>query len=344
MGRLDDLEVSRNAGRGATLEDVARVAGVSRATVSRVVRGDVQVRGDKVAKVETAVRELGYVPNTAARSLASRRSGAVALIVPEHEARVFTDPFFGTAISGVSAGLAAGDKQLLLVLSDPEGDARTRRFLRGGHADGLLVMSHHDGDLSDGVLEEAGVPVVFIGRCPDGLGAASVDLDNVEGGRLAARHLIDRGRRRIAMIGGPQDMPAAVDRREGFEQELAAAGLEPSWLSFGDFTLASGERETNALLASGTGFDALFASSDLMALGALKKLEGQGLRIPEDVAVIGFDDIDSAADETISLTTVVNPGRQLAARASATLLDLIAGRDTERHVVLCPELAIRSTT
>lgn len=344
MGRVDELEASRGSGRSATLEDVARVAGVSRATVSRVVRGDVQVRRDKVAKVESAVQELGYVPNTAARSLASRQSGAVALIVPEHETRVFTDPFFSTAISGVSAGLAVGDKQLLLVLSSPGGDARTRRFVHGGHADGLLVMSHHEGDLSDGILEEAGVPVVFIGRPPEGLGAGSVDLDNVEGGRLAARHLIERGRRRIAMICGPQDMPAAVDRRAGFEKELADAGVKPAWLSFGDFTLASGERETTALLASGARFDALFASSDLMALGALKKLEVQGLRVPEDVAVIGFDDIASAADEMISLTTVVNPGRRLAERASQMLLDLIAGRETDQQIVLCPELAIRSTT
>ncbi|MGP9746771.1 LacI family DNA-binding transcriptional regulator [Brachybacterium sp. AOP29-B2-41] len=336
MGSLED--------RGPTLEDVALLAGVSRATVSRVVRGDVQVRRDKVAKVEDAVRELGYVPNNAARSLASRQTGAVALIVPEHESRVFTDPFFVSAISGVTAGLEASDKQLLLVLSSPEDHARTRRFLRGGHADGLLVVSHHEGDLSVEVLTEAAVPVVFIGRPPEGLTASFVDLDNVEGGRLAARHLIERGRRRIAMICGPQDMPAAVDRREGFEKELADAGIEPAWLSFGDFTLASGERETAALLASETPFDALFASSDLMALGALKKLEGQGVRVPEDVAVIGFDDIASAADDTISLTTVVNPGRRLAELGATLLLDLIAGRETDQSVVLRPELAVRSTT
>ncbi|MGO1286795.1 MAG: LacI family DNA-binding transcriptional regulator [Brachybacterium sp.] len=344
MGKLDELDSSGPVGRGATLEDVAHVAGVSRATVSRVVRGDVQVRRDKVAKVEQAVRELGYVPNNAARSLASRQTGAVALIVPEHESRVFTDPFFVSAISGVTAGLDVSDKQLLLVLSSPEDHARTRRFLRGGHADGLLVVSHHEGDLSVELLQEAAVPVVFIGRPPEGLPAPFVDLDNIAGGRLAARHLIERGRRRIAMVCGPQDMPAAVDRREGFEKELADAGIEPAWLSFGDFTLASGERETSVLLESGTRFDALFASSDLMALGALKKLEGQGVRVPEDVAVIGFDDIASAADDTISLTTVINPGRHLAELGATMLLDLIAGRDVEQQVVLCPELAVRSTT
>src|SRR5690625_759204 len=117
MGRTDELAASRGTGRGATLEAVAPVARASRAAVARVVRGVVAVRRDKVVKVESAVQELGYVRNNAARSLASRQSGAVALIVPEHETRVFTDPFFSTAISGVSAGLGAGDKQLLLVLS-----------------------------------------------------------------------------------------------------------------------------------------------------------------------------------------------------------------------------------
>lgn len=333
-----------SAARSPTLEDVAQMAGVSRATASRVVRGDVKVAPEKVATVQAAVRELGYVPNNAARNLVSRRSGAIALIVPEHESRVFTDPFFVTAISGVSAGLAPSDEQLLLVLSSPADHARTRRFVRGAHADGLLVVSHHEGDLSVEVLREASVPVVFIGRPPQGHRAPFVDLDNVEGGRLAARHLVERGLRRIAMICGPQDMPAARDRREGFEQELARAGLEPVWQSCGDFTLVSGERETAALLASGTSFDALFTSSDLMALGALKKLEGQGVRVPEDVAVMGFDDISAAADEAIALTTVLNPGRRLAELAATMLLDLIADRHTQEQVVLAPELVVRSTT
>lgn len=344
MGSTEQIVGTEGVARGVTLEDVAELAGVSRATVSRVVRGDVQVRRDKVAKVEAAVQELGYVPNTAARSLASRQTGAVAVIVPEHESRVFTDPFFMSAISGVTAGLDVGDKQLLLVMTSPEDHARTRRFLRGGHADGIVVVSHHDGDLTAEVLREASVPVVFIGRPPQGLEAAFVDLDNVAGGRLAARHLLERGRRRIALIGGPEDMPAAVDRREGVEKELADAGLAPVWSSSGDFTLASGERSATALLDSGIEVDAVFASSDLMALGALKKLEARGVSVPEDIAVVGFDDIASAADETISLTTVVNPGRRLAELGAGLLLDLIAGREVDQSIVLSPELAVRSTT
>lgn len=344
MDMLDETGSHRDAGRGPTLEDVARVAGVSRATVSRVVRGDVQVHQDKVDAVRSAVRTLGYVPNNAARSLASRQTGAVALIVPEHESRVFTDPFFVSAISGVTAGLDTGDKQLLLVLTNPEDRARTRRFLRGGHADGVLVVSHHEGDLTEEVLAEATVPVVFIGRPPQDYPAPFVDLDNVHGGRLAARHLLERGRRRIAVICGPQDMPAAVDRRLGVEKELSEAGITPVWRSFGDFTLASGEREMAALLDSDISFDALFASSDLMALGALKKLEVQGVNVPDDVAVIGFDDIASAADATIALTTVVNPGRRLAELGATLLLDLLAGRERDQSLVLTPELAVRSTT
>lgn len=330
-------------GRGPTLEDVARLAGVSRATASRVVRGDVQVRRERSAKVEAAVRELGYVPNNAARSLASRQTGAVALIVPEHETRVFTDPFFSSAITGVAAGLGRADKQLILVMSSSEDESRTRRFVRGGHVDGLLVMSHHEGDLAEGMLEEAAVPVVFIGRPPGGLSAPCVDLDNREGGRMAARRLIDTGRTRIATICGPMDMPAAVDRRRGFEEELAAAGMTPAAVHLGDFTIASGQRELSAMLAAGTDFDGLFVGSDLMAMGALKKLQADGIRVPQEVALVGFDDIASAADDTISLTTVVNPGRELAERAARMLGDLIAGETTEEIVTLAPRLQVRGT-
>lgn len=331
------------AGQGPTLEDVARLAGVSRATASRVVRGDVQVRKDKSEKVEAAVRELGYVPHSAARSLASRRTGAIALIVPEHESRVFADPFFASAVTGAAAGLAPTDEQLMLVMSSPDDAARTKRFIRGAHADGLLVMSHHDGDISQEVLAEATVPLVFIGRPPGGLSAPYVDLDNVEGGRMAARRLLEIGRTRIASICGPQDMPAAVDRRRGFEEELAAAGHAPVATGVGDFTIASGEREMTALLRSGVEFDALFVGSDLMALGALKKLQADGLRVPEDVAIVGFDDITSAADDTISMTTVINPGRELAERAARMLVDLTRGTPTEEIVTLAPQLAVRRT-
>src|SRR5699024_4671872 len=145
-------------------------------------------------------------------------------------------------------------------------------------------------------------------------------------------------------IGGPPDMPAAVDRRAGFEQELAEAGLAPAWRSSGDFTLASGEREMAALLGSGTDFDAVLAARDLIDLGALKELAGQGIAAPRDGAVGAFDDIASAADETISLTTVVNPGRRLAELGAKMLLDLLAGQESEQTLVLCPELAVRSTT
>ncbi|HIY24654.1 MAG TPA: LacI family transcriptional regulator [Candidatus Brachybacterium merdigallinarum] len=328
---------------GPTLEDVARVSGVSRATVSRVVRGDVQVTASKVAKVEAAVRKLGYVPHSAARSLASRRTGAVALIVPEHESRVFTDPFFGSAISGVAAALDPTDKQLILVMASSQDDSKLRRFLRGGHADGLLVMSHHEGDLTQELVDDAPVPVVFIGRPSGSVHAPQVDLDNEEGGRLAARHLLATGRTRIATITGPMDMTAAIDRHHGFVSELAAAGCAPVAIGHGDFTIGSGETALAEMMDAGRSFDALFAGSDLMAIGALRRLQLAGTPVPRDVAMVGFDDITAAADPTISLTTVVNPAKDLAERAVRMLVDLIEGEETDRTVIIPPWLRIRGT-
>lgn len=328
---------------GPTLEDVARVSGVSRATVSRVVRGDVQVTPSKVAKVEAAVRELGYVPHSAARSLASRRTGAIALIVPEHESRVFTDPFFGSAISGVAAALDPTDKQLILVMASSQDDSKLGRFLRGGHADGLLVMSHREGDLTQELVDGAPVPVVFIGRPSGGVHAPQVDLDNEEGGRLAARHLLETGRRRIATITGPMDMAAAIDRHHGFVSELEAAGCAPVAIGHGDFTIGSGETALAEMLSAGHSFDALFAGSDLMAIGALRRLQLAGMQVPRDVALMGFDDITAAADPTISLSTVVNPAKDLAERAARMLMDLIEGEETERAVIIPPWLQVRGT-
>ncbi|MGY5765774.1 LacI family DNA-binding transcriptional regulator [Brachybacterium sp. DNPG3] len=344
MGAQEQDVVVPDAGRGPTLEDVARASGVSRATASRVVRGDANVSADKIALVEQAVSELGYVPNVAARSLASRQTGAVALVVPEPEAFVFSDPFLGAAVSGVAAALTVAQKQLMLLMSSGRAeDDRLRTFLRGGHADGFVVMSHHEGDIAQQLASDTKVPMVFIGRPSGGRDVPYVDLDNLAGGRMAARRLIERGCRRIAIICGPQDMAAAIDRRLGFEKELADAGLAPAALRFGDFTIASGERETASMLREGLEFDAIFASSDLMALGAMKKLEAEGLHVPEDVAIVGFDDVISASDDTIALTTIVNPGRELARRATELLIDLLHERDVERAITLTPQLTVRRT-
>lgn len=320
--------------RVPTLEDVARAAGVSRATASRVVRGDVNVHGEKVLAVEGAIKSLGYVPNTSARSLATRSTDAIALIVPEPDARVFADPFFGTAVAAVSSRLADSDKQLLLVLSGgPGGPERLRRFIRARHADGLVVMSHHDGGTWAQILSDADAPVVFIGRPPTGVDALFVDVDNVEGGRVAARRLMARGRHRLAVITGALDMPAGRDRLEGFCEELAVHGIGPVTTEIGDFTATSGEAAAERLLASGLDIDGIFAGNDLTAIGALRRLTRAGIDVPDDIALIGFDDIAIARESINDLTTIANPATELSTLATSMLLDLLGGARPESIVL-----------
>ncbi|MEU0988769.1 LacI family DNA-binding transcriptional regulator [Streptomyces sp. NPDC005953] len=298
----------RTTGPRPTLESVAARAGVSRATASRVVNGGTGVRGALADKVRQAVEELGYIPNHAARTLVTRRTGAIAVIIGEPGFRVFSDPFFERQVRGINRELTAHDAQLVLLWAEGPGDHdRIARYLGGGHVDGALAFSlHTDGALTS-AIQSARVPAVFGGR-PDGPGAAvadvpHVDCDNRGGAREAVDHLIAIGRRRIAHIAGPRDQTSALDRLAGYHDALAGEG--EALVSQGDFTAESGARAMADLLSRRPDVDAVFAANDLMATGALRTLRERGLTVPADVAVVGFDDMPSVADATDPpLTTV----------------------------------------
>ncbi|MFE4963620.1 LacI family DNA-binding transcriptional regulator [Streptomyces sp. NPDC056660] len=293
-----------------TLEAVAARAGVSRATVSRVVNGGDGVREPLVERVRKAVEELGYVPNQAARSLVTKRHDAVAVVIAEPETRIFTDPFFALQLRGISKELTAHDNQLVLLLTEGRDDhARVARYLAGGHVDGALVFSLHLDDPLPGLIEGAGVPTVFGGRpgWSDGTDSAVyVDCDNRGGARDAVRHLAGLGRTRIAHITGPLDQTSAADRLQGYRDVMDVLGkADPRLVVPSDFTPAGGERAMSELLDRCPDVDAVFAANDLTALGALRVLRERGRRVPEDVAVIGFDDVLPVTEETEpSLTTV----------------------------------------
>jgi DNA-binding LacI/PurR family transcriptional regulator len=311
-----------------TLEAVAARAGVSRATVSRVVNGGAGVRGPLAERVRRAVEELGYVPNQAARSLVTRRHDAVAVVVAEPETRVFADPFFALQLRGISKELTAHDNQLVLLLTEGRDDhARVGRYLAGGHVDGALVFSLHLDDPLPGLIRRAGIPAVFGGRpgwdAGGGAGVVYVDSDNRGGARAAVRHLIGLGRTRIAHIAGPLDQTSAADRLEGFRDVLPEA--DPSLLAQGDFTPAGGERAMRELLGRRPGPDAVFAANDLTAAGALRVLRAAGRRVPEDVAVIGFDDMLPVAEQTDPPLTTVRQDIEEAGRLMARAL--LAGLD-----------------
>ncbi|MFG3019187.1 LacI family DNA-binding transcriptional regulator [Streptomyces sp. NPDC048254] len=293
-----------------TLEAVAARAGVSRATVSRVVNGGDGVREPLVERVRKAVEELGYVPNQAARSLVTKRHDAVAVVIAEPETRIFTDPFFALQLRGISKELTAHDNQLVLLLTEGRDDhARVARYLAGGHVDGALVFSLHLDDPLPGLIEGAGVPTVFGGRpgWSDGTDSAVyVDCDNRGGARDAVRHLAGLDRTRIAHITGPLDQTSAADRLQGYRDVMDVLGkADPRLVVPSDFTPAGGERAMSELLDRCPDVDAVFAANDLTALGALRVLRERGRRVPEDVAVIGFDDVLPVTEETEpSLTTV----------------------------------------
>ncbi|WBC12672.1 LacI family DNA-binding transcriptional regulator [Micromonospora sp. WMMA1998] len=327
-----------------TLEAVARRAGVSRATVSRVVNGSTTVAESIQQAVRRAVEELGYVPNLAARSLVTQRTDSIALVMPEAATRVFSDDqVFPGIIRGAAQELEAADKQLVLMLAgSPAGHERVERYTTGRHVDGVLFASLHGEDPLPGRLARLGIPVVCSGRPLDGADVPYVDVDHEGGVTRAVEHLITTGRRRIATIAGPQDMVAGIERLIGYRAALAAAGL-PERVAYGDFTRESGTAAMRELLAADPELDAVFAASDLMAHAAMRALREAGRRVPEDVAVIGFDDIETAAYTEPPLTTVRQPIVELGRSMTRQLLRIAAGEDVEQALVLPTELVLRDS-
>ncbi len=331
-----------------TLEDVAAYAGVSRSTASRALNDDAYVSPRSRAKVLDAARDLGYSPNQAARSLVTRQTGAVAVVLSEPEAKVLDDPYFATVMHSAYRELAATGVQMLLMFVDSRDDVqRTVRFLEGGHVDGALVFAPHQGDPLPTALRLLRVPVVFGGRPGTGRrGVHAVDFDNRAGARLAVRHLLDTGRRRIGTVTGMLDHPAAADRLAGWRSALEEAGVDHAGLSeAGDFTMASGESATAALLGRVPDLDGVFAASDLMAAGAMRALRAAGRTVPDDVGVVGFDDHPALAPAmTPPLTSVHQDPREQIRQMVRRLMSLLAGDEVRPGTTVLPvTLAVRDS-
>ncbi|MFZ3468030.1 LacI family DNA-binding transcriptional regulator [Streptomyces sp. 4.24] len=318
-----------------TLEAVAARAGVSRATASRVVNGGEGVRPRLVDKVQAAIRDLGYVPNHAARTLVTRRTGAVAVIIAEPEIRIFSDPFFSRQVRGISKELTANDTQLVLLLVEDRGDYdRIERYLAGGHVDGALAFSLHTDDPLPAITRRIGMPTVYGGR-PGWTGGAGehgpvsyVDADNRGGAREAVRYLVELGRRQIAHIAGPLDQTSATDRLDGYRDVLLDA--DPALIAEGDFTAAGGARAMAELLERSPGLDAVFAANDLMATGALGVLRERGRSVPGDVALVGFDDAELVAESADPPLTTVRQDIEGMGRLMARLLLRTLDKDKDQ--------------
>lgn len=326
-----------------TIEEVAASAGVSRSTVSRVVNGSTAVSPAALEAVQRAIVALNYVPNRAARSLASRATMAIALVVPEDTTRFFGDPFFAAIVSGIHTRLRRTDYVLNLFIANDDPRDKTTAYLQRGAVDGAIVVSHHTSDTFIDRIAAA-VPVVYGGRpVREREQDYYVDVDNLAGGRKATQYLIARGRRRIGTITGPPTMPAGVDRLRGYREALAAAGLPEGPVADGDFTADRGAAAMVRILQSGEEFDALFVASDLMARGALAELGRAGIRVPEDVALVGFDDSPVATSVTPQLTTVRQPSHAQGERMADVLLARLAGESPPHVTILDTELIVRDS-
>ncbi|GAA2205656.1 hypothetical protein GCM10009850_011140 [Nonomuraea monospora] len=327
--------------RRPTLETVAARAGVSRATVSRVVNGESSVSPEVRAGVMRAVKELGYVPNLAARSLVTRRTNAVALVLSVP--RQGGDTLTSAVVQYVTSLLEGAGKQITLMLADTaESHRRIAAHVEARLADGVVLLPPDRGDTLAERLSRTEVPLVLLGKPPIASLVPYVDVDNAGGAAAATEHLLARGRRRIGMVCGPMDLVTVQDRLAGHRAALQRSGLTPHLAPADDLTRASGAAAALRLLTDVPSLDAVFAATDQLAIGVLQAARELGRRVPEDLAVVGFDDVDAASATTPALTTVRVPVADQALALARLLLSRLEGRHTT-SVVLPTRLVVRDS-
>ncbi len=331
-----------------TLEGIAELAGVSRSTVSRVINDHPAVRAEVREQVRQIIRETNYQPHAAARSLVTHRTRIISVIIPESVTKLFNDPFFPLLLYGITETCNAQGYHLMLSLfNGPTEQGETyRRIIGSSRLDGVIVASAHVDDAIFLRLLQDSIPFVIVGRYPDERGHC-VDVDNAGGARLAVEHLIRLGHTRIATITGPKTMTSGIDRLIGYHEALAAHGIvvDDSLIIEGDYTEDCGYAGAQQLLASAP--TAIFVASDIMAIGALKALREAGRQVPQDIAIIGFDDVPIASAVQPALTTVRQPIRQLGAAVADLLMELLANPpepgSAGRRRVLPTELVVRQS-
>jgi len=334
--------------RRPTLEMVAALAGVSRGTASRVLSGATNVSPHAVEAVTAAAAELSYRPNLAARSLVTGRTGLVGLVVNETNERLFSDPFFAGIARGAHAALAASGVALVLSLASDSAERDRLLGLAATRLDGLLVIHGHGDAALVESLVDSGMPAVFAGRTLTRQRSDLwwVDSENESGAFEAVTHLLQRGRRRIATITGPTDMVAGLDRLAGWRRALESAGVaaDERLVEIGEFSTESGHAAMKRLLGRVPDLDAVFAANDLMAAGAMSALRDAGRTIPDDVAVVGFDDSETAASTTPPLTSVAQDVDGSGFLMAELLLEQVGGATVPRQEVLPTHLVVRSST
>lgn len=330
-----------------TLEDVAKKAGVSRSTVSRVVNAHPNVSEDVRNRVLKVIQETGYHPHAAARTLASQRSWMIGLVLPHSVSYFFTDPYYPHLTKGIAQACNQNDYTLAFFLVGTKDDEEKifPRVSRKGLLDGVLVQSGHHGDQQIiGDLIDANMPLVVVGRPFRSDNVSYIDIDNVKASSSAVSHLIRLGHQHIGTITGPENSTVGLDRMSGYLQTLTERGrpIDKALITEGDFTEAGGYAAMQRLLLAKP--DAVFAASDIMALGAMRAVREAGLRIPDDIAFVGFDDLPMATLADVKLTTVRQPVEQFGVQAVELLIDQIEnGIKPPRHIIMDTELIVRES-
>jgi LacI family transcriptional regulator len=329
-----------------TVEQIARLSGVSRSTVSRVINNHPNVKPKVRQRVIEVIAETGYHPDPAARSLASRRSGIIGLVIPRAVQSLFTDPYYPRLMQGVAQACNANDYTLSLFLFHTEDEEQKLypRVLRTRLIDGLIVSALQIGDPLIPQLTNNHVPFVVIGRPNDLPHVSFVNVDNTVGAYTATSHLIRSGYKHIATITGPLNTTVGLDRRQGYLDALNDRGrsVDEALIVEGDFTEMGGYAALRRLIPHHP--DAIFIASDTMAFGALRALREARVSVPDDVAVVGFDDLPTSALSDPPLTTIRQPIRRLGAQAVETLIDILTnGPEPPRRITLSTELVIRSS-
>jgi LacI family repressor for deo operon, udp, cdd, tsx, nupC, and nupG len=328
---------------GVSIKDIAKAAGVSHSTVSRALADSSLVAAETKQRIHLLAKEMGYSPSAIARGLVTKRTHTVGLVVT-----TIADPF----VSGVVRGLeeTASDNGYSVILCDsnaePQREITAVRTLREKRVDGIIVTASRVGNLYLPMLEEVEVPIVLINNQREGRYVYSVATDNVHGGEMATSHLLELGHKRIGYIAGPKGAISSLDRLEGYKRALQVHNIEftDSLVSSGNGCPDGGEKGMRQLLAPPLPPTAVFCYNDMTAVGAMAEAKQTGFRVPQDISVVGFDDIAFAAYLDPPLTTVAQRKYEMGQMAMGMLLDILAREDAVSDITLRGRLVVRGSS
>ena len=319
-----------------TIDQVAKAAGVSRATVSRVMNGSAKVSPEREKAVKKAIAQYNFTPNATARRLAGGRSGLIALLMEESSEEFFLNPFWGEIVQGFSSVITdAGLHPLLLIRPKTGTEDSLFSTLQAGQMDGIAIFSWHRPLKSFEKMLDPKMAVVFGGDLGGSKKYPYVDVDNAKGGFLATKHLIDLGCKNIVTVTGDLKLQSGRDRLDGYEKAISSAGLalKDELIVHGDFTQNKAKELIWQLLKKKIKFDGVVAGNDLSAVGVIDVLQHNGISVPGKVKVVGFDDSPVATRNSPAITTIRQPSRELGAQVAESLIAKLNGQEVEDKIL-----------